>query len=290
MYQKRASHSFCDLHTHSQYSDGSLTPAELIAGAGEIGLSALALTDHNTTAGLPALFSAAEHSAVTPVAGCEFSTDSLYGELHVVGLFLPHNEWDAIETRLAATQAQKAENNRDLLRRLRAAGYEITEAETRQKTNGGEFNRAHVAAVLTEKGYTKSVKEAFKTLLREGAGFYRRIKRPDMFETVEYIRSVGGVSVLAHPFLNLTPEQLETFLPQAAKRGLDAMETRYSDFTADQTRLAETLAERFSLLQSGGSDFHGEAKPGIHIGVGRGELCVPNAFFEALAELAGKRR
>ena len=112
-------------------------------------------------------------------------------------------------------------------------------------------------------------------------------KRMDVFRTIRFIKSVNGLAVLAHPFLNLEQEELEKFLPLAKAAGLDAMETRYSKFDAAMTEAAEALAERFGLLQSGGSDFHGTRKPDIQLGTGRGDLCVPHAFYETLRTAAG---
>lgn len=275
----------CDLHCHSCFSDGSMTPTELVKLAEQQGLSALALTDHNTTKGLGELMRAGDSSSVITVAGSELSTDYEGKELHIVALFLPEQSWAELEDFVALMHLAKHTSNLKLIEALNQAGYAITYEEVAAITDADEFNRAHVARVLTEKGYTASVSEAFETLLAEGNGFYVPPKRLSALSAIKFIKNNGGVAVLAHPFLNLTYDELTVFLPKAKACGLDAMETRYSTFDAETTRLAEELAQRFSLLPSGGSDFHGKAKPDIALGTGRGNLSVPFAYYEALADL-----
>ena len=276
----------CDLHTHSNCSDGSLTPTELVAAAKANGISALALTDHNTVKGLAELMSAGKAYGVTVVPGCEFSTDHDGTELHIVGLFLPEESWPAVEDYVALLQQRKHESNLLLIEKLREHGCDITYAEAAALTDADEFNRAHVARVLLAKGYVQSVGQAFDTLLKPGNGCYFPAKRLDVFETIRFIGAIGGVSVLAHPFLSMDRPEVEAFLPQAKAAGLAAMETRYTLFDETETKEAAKLAERFGLLQSGGSDFHGAAKPDIAIGTGRGDLRIPFAFYETLFERA----
>ena len=274
----------CDLHTHSTSSDGSLSPSELVAAAEEMRLGALALTDHNTTKGLAEFTAAAEGSGVTAVPGCEFSTDFGDRELHIVGLFLPRESWPAVEGYTDALRRSKHASNLLMIEKLRERGCDITYDEVAAITDAAEFNRAHVARVLQAKGCVDSLDQAFDTLLKAGNGCYFPAKRPDALKTVRFIRDRGGVAVLAHPFLNLDADGLEAFLPQAMEAGLTAMETRYSLFNEAKTHEAQALAKRFGLLPSGGSDFHGVAKPAIALGVGKGGLQVPYAYYEALRD------
>jgi len=279
----------CDLHTHSHFSDGSLSPAELVIKAKELGLSALALTDHNTVAGLDEFVRAGEEYGLPVAPGCEFSTDYEVGgvrkELHVVGLFLPRESWPEVDEYVDIMRQNKLASNRRLIDALRAAGYDVSFEEAAALTDAETFNRAHVARVLLAKGYVPSVKAAFDTLLKEGNGFYISAGRLKVLETVRFIKSCGGAAVLAHPFLNLSYAELEMFLPLAREAGLDAMETLYSEFDSEMTLQAKALAFRFGLLESGGSDFHGEAKPHIALGTGRGNLAVPIEFYEKLRQL-----
>ena len=280
----------CDLHTHSCFSDGTASPTEIVRLAEAAGLSAVALTDHNTSKGLKAFMQAGESSDVITVPGCEFTTG--YGEkdteLHIVGLFLGEEAWPEIDDFVELMHVAKKNSNRKLIANLKAAGYEITYGEVEAITQADEFNRAHVARILCKKGYVKSVKEAFDTVLKEGCGYYVPPKRINALTTVRFIKAYGGVAILAHPFLNMSYEELLGFLPEAKKAGLDAIETHYSTFDAEQTKKAKELADKFELLESGGSDYHGEAKPDISLATGRGTLCVPFEFYEKLKEESGK--
>ena len=272
----------CDLHCHSCFSDGSLTPTQLVRLAEQQGLSALALTDHNTAKGLPELMQAGKKSEVITVAGCELSTDYNGTELHIVALFMPEQSWQEIEDFVYLMHLAKHDSNLKLIASLNEAGYAITYEEAAALTDADEFNRAHVARVLCEKGYVSSVSEAFEKLLGEERGYYVSPKRISSLAAIRFIKANGGVAVLAHPFFSMNEEGLLTFLPQAKEAGLDAMETHYSTFDATTTQRAEQLAEQFGLKQSGGSDFHGKAKPDIALGSGRGDLVVPFAFYENL--------
>ena len=273
----------CDLHCHSTCSDGTLTPAELVALAEKKGLAALALTDHNTARGLEEFMAAGEKSPVRTVPGCEFTTDDRGRELHIVGLFFRRDHWPEIEDYVELMHIAKRNANRKMLDQLRQDGYQATFEEVAALAGSEDFNRAHVARVLMAKGYVESVKAAFDGILKEGAGYYVPARRLSAVATIKFIKSYGGVAVLAHPFLNLNEVELLEFLPRAKEAGLDAMETRYTEFDRETTRKAEALAARFGLKQSGGSDFHGSAKPDIDLGSGWGDLEVPYAFYEDLA-------
>ena len=272
----------CDLHSHSTFSDGTCTPSELISLAEEQGLSALALTDHNTSKGLSEFFKAAENSSVEAVPGCEFSTDWEGHELHIVGLLFDESRWAEIEDYVELLNMAKKHSNIKLIENLNNAGYKITYDEVAKSTDANEFNRAHVARTLVAKGYAESVDSAFKNILKESLGFYVPPRRLGALTTIKFIKDNGGVAILAHAFLNLSYEELERFLPEAKKAGLDAMETLYSKFSDEETRLAKELAKRFNLKESGGSDFHGTNKLDIHIGIGRGNLEIPYEYLEKL--------
>lgn len=273
----------CDLHTHSTYSDGTYSPAHLVAEAERVGLSAVALTDHNTVAGLPDFLAAAENSPVEAVPGVEFSTDYLDLELHIVALFVRPEQYGAITKLTDEMNLRKQQSNLELIENLNRAGYRLDYHKIKSAMPKGEPNRALIAAELTRLGYTTSNKEAFKTLLGTKCGYYRPPKRIDVFELISFARSIGTVPVLAHPFLSLKDTgALIEFLGPAADAGLQGMETRYPLFSPEQTEAAESLAARFGLAQSGGSDFHGEIKPDISLGTGKGTLQVPLSFLRGL--------
>lgn len=276
----------CDLHTHSTASDGSLTPTELIRAAEAIGLDAIALCDHNTVSGLREFLQAAENSSVTAIPGCEFSSDYMGIDLHIIGLFIPETQYDRITAVLTQTQVEKERSNLDLVANLAKDGYVIDYPALRAQAGDGFINRANIASALVEKGYVPSVKDAFSQLLSPKGKHYNPPKRMDTFEVIDFIKSIGAVAILAHPFLNLKEEaQLRAFLDEAVKHGLDAMETIYTAYSPETTVLAKQIAAEYSLLESGGSDFHGAAKPATALGTGKGNLKVPTEILHKLQAL-----
>lgn len=277
--------TYCDLHTHSVFSDGTLTPRQLLQAACDADLTAVALTDHNTVAGLPDFLAAAPDFSIQAIPGIEFSVDYRGTELHLLALFVKPEHFHAITQLMEDFQARKEHSNRELVERLCQAGFDLDYSVIRAAANG-YVNRAHIAAAMTEKGYVSSIKEAFKLYLSPKHGYYVPPARPDVFEIIRLVKSMGAVAVLAHPFLNLDEQALRIFLPAAAQAGLDAIETLYPLFDREQTQTAEALAAEFHLLSSGGSDFHGDNKPHIQIGVGQGDLRVPSDLVNFLQNKA----
>ena len=270
---------YCDLHTHSSFSDGTCTPAELIRLAEEAGLGAVALCDHNTVAGLPEFLKAAEGSPVEAVPGIEFSAEYEGKELHILGLFIRPEHYNAVNDLLDEALQQKEQSNLELIRRLGEAGISLDYDRIKAEASG-TVNRAVIAAAMVQCGYCESVKAAFRDWLAPERGYFVPPKRLNAFAVICFIKSIGAVAVLAHPFLNLEEAQLRRFL--TAAEGLDGMEVYYSLFDEDQTALAERIAEEFGLLKSGGSDFHGENKPDIRLGVGKGKLRVSIRCLEEM--------
>ena len=274
--------NFCDLHTHSVFSDGTCTPAELIDEAVSLGLSAIALTDHNTVDGLPDFLAAAESWDILAIPGVEFSTDYEGKELHLLGLFIDPVHFPTVRAVCGDYLHRKKQSNLNLIAALNGAGYEVNYGKLLAQSPNGNINRAHIAAALAEKGYVGSIKEAFQTLLAKGGRFYREPAKPTFWEMLELIKSIGAVPVLAHPFLNLDEERLRVFLPMAKERGLVGMEVAYSTYDDTTAACAARLADEFSLLPSGGSDYHGNKKPDIKMGVGKGNLEVPAEWVKNL--------
>ena len=268
-----------DLHSHSNYSDGTFTPAELVSLAEELGLSALALTDHNTSKGLKEFMEAGKNSSVITIPGCEFSTEWEGKEVHVVGLFFKEQYWDEIDDFMELNLIAKQNSNQLLIKNLNNAGYDITAEEAAALTSGQDYNRAHIARVLMAKGYVKSVQQAFEELLNEEKGYYKPAKKISSIAAIHFIKTFGATAIIAHPLLNLSPEELRQFLPEAKKAGLDAIETLYTEYDEEMTNTAKMLAKEFDLKQSGGSDFHGQTKPTIQLGSGWGNLEIPYSFY-----------
>lgn len=273
----------CDLHVHSTYSDGTLSPAELIRLAEELKIGAVALCDHNTVEGLPEFLAAAQGSSVTAVPGIEFSTDYGRTELHILALFVQPQHDTAVTEQVEQLLQRKEQSNLDLIAGLKTAGIDLDYEKIKAGHPGGSVNRAVIAAEMVRLGYCTSVKEAIKNWLSEKRGFFHPPRRLDAFRTIRFIKSIGAVAVLAHPLLNLDERELREFLPRAVEAGLDAMEVYYPLFSEEETTLAGRLAAEFGLLPSGGSDFHGANKPDIRLGTGRGDLQIPRSVLESLA-------
>ena len=271
----------CDLHTHSVFSDGTYTPTEIVAEAKRLGL-VIALTDHNTAAGLPEFMDAAREQGVAAVPGVEFSTEYLGKELHLLGLFVLPEHYAAIERMVKEQHVLKEISNMEMVERLNQAGYSIDYAKVKGRNPSGNANRAHVAAELLEQGYVTSIREAFDTILSDNGGFYVPPSRLQLTDVIKNLRKIGVLSVLAHPLQELTEAELRKLLPHAKEAGLAGMETMHSSYSPEVIDLAGRIAKEFDLLPSGGSDFHGSVKPGICLGTGKGWLCIPAKIYEDL--------
>lgn len=270
----------CDLHTHSVFSDGTFTPTEIIDTAINTGLSAVALCDHNTVDGLPEFLSAAANKNIEAVAGAEFSVDFEGTELHLLGLFIPEKYFPQVCDLMNDVNKRKEQSNIALVESLNQAGYLIDYQTIKSGSPNGKINRAHIAAELTKKGYTDSITQAFESLLSPSAGHYTEPQRLTVWETIDFIKSINAAPVLAHPFLNLSENKLTEFLPTAKARGLIGMECCYSLYDTETTSKSLMLANSYGLKCSGGSDFHGQNKPDIKLGSGKGNLRIPYQWSE----------
>lgn len=278
-------YKLCDLHTHSIFSDGTFTPSEIIDSAINIGLSAVALCDHNTVDGLPEFLNASKGKEIEAIPGAEFSVDYNGTELHLLGLYISPNHFSEVSDLMQEGNERKETSNIALVASLGRAGYDISYEKIKAKSPNGKINRAHIAAELTEKGYTTSIKEAFDTLLSTKAGHYVEPKRITVWEMLNFLKSIGAIPVLAHPFLNLPEEKLMHFLPVAKEAGLLGMECYYSLYDDRTTQKSISFADKFSLNYSGGSDFHGANKPDIALGFGKGNLHIPYIWVQELKNL-----
>lgn len=197
----------------------------------------------------------------------------------MLGLFVTKEHFAALGDYLEDFSMKKIINYKKLYERLVDAGYDISYKNIAKLSDNGVFNRVHFAKELMDKGYVSSIKEAFSGVLSEDKGYYKPIQRLNGLKVIEFLSSIGVKPVLAHPFLNLEYDELVEFLPQAKKVGLVGVETDYSLFSEEETKNAHILAERFNLLKSGGSDFHGSNKPHIDLARGKGELMVPYEYY-----------
>ena len=250
---------YCDLHNHSNNSDGSVSPSELIDYAIEKGLCAVALTDHNTIDGICELQKYAKDKNIEAVSGCEITTEFLNKETHLLALFIKEEKAFEMEEFLKERLRLKALSNIDLEKNLKNAGFKIDLSEMIEKY-GKNINRAHFAKELINEGYVKTTKEAFNTILKPDGDYYKPLKRPEIVDTIRLVRKWEAVPVLAHPLLSLEKGELEKLLPEAKKAGLVGLEVYYPEFSKEQTEYLISLCEKYDLVKSGGSDYHGEMK------------------------------
>jgi predicted metal-dependent phosphoesterase TrpH len=294
------SDAFCDLHAHSTASDGSDAPEALPSLAKEAGLAAFALTDHDTTAGLAACAEAAEEQHIAFVPGIELSADpaSLLpatqqtsieptAALHILGYFVRRDDptLNALETRLRQARARR---NPEMVQRLRELGVDMTHQEVLDLAAGEGSQapgRPHIGRILVNKGYVKSIHEAFSRYIGEGGAAYVRKARLTAREAIEAIHTAGGLASLAHPVqLKLEPESLEHVLSRLRETGLDAIETRHSDHGPAEIEQYRRLSERFRLAETGGSDYHGRRKD-----IPLGSEHVPLGVYQHLHQLWQRR-
>ncbi|MBR2986766.1 MAG: PHP domain-containing protein [Clostridia bacterium] len=276
---------YIDLHTHSKASDGSLTPRELVYHAKEAGLSAIALSDHDTTEGLPEAEKAASEVGIELIPAIEFSVIS-DTETHILGLFIEKSNQrlrDAIER----SQIQRRDRAKITAQKLAALGFDCPCEEALDPKDGTVIGRAHFAKLMVKKGYVSSVKEAFDKYLASGKPAYVGGHVLTDREAIDIIHEAGGVAVLCHPHLiRLSDSDLYVYMQKLVCYGLDAVEGYYTEFTPEMQKTFRHFAKRLGLLLSGGSDFHGANKPTIRIGKGYGNLEIPYSILTALKERA----
>ncbi len=271
-------YSTCDLHTHSIFSDGTWTPEQIVAESETLGLAAVALCDHNTIDGLDRFSAAACGKELLAVPGVEFSTEYKGSELHILGLNINPQYYSQVKSRLADFLIRKEKQNLELVNALAKLGYCVDYYKLKASSVSGNINRSHIAAELVRQGCFKTRQQAFNSLLNPQCGYYHPAKQPSALETIGFIRDISAVPVLAHPLRSIEEPLLFDFLSQAVPAGLTAMEIVYSDCDEKLLKRSEEICGMFSLLPSGGTDFHGDKKPDIRLGSGRGNLSVPYEY------------
>ena len=275
-----------DLHLHTRYSDGSLTPAEVVDLAHQAGVTALAITDHDIVDGIPHALDTATPLGIEVIPGVELSSRFNQQELHVLGYFFDWRD-PIFRDHLARQRLSRCARNPQTIERLRALGLELSEEEVKAKAGSDSIGRPHVAQVLVDKGYVQDTREAFDRYLKEGAPAYVPRTLSDTRDVIAWIRNAGGVPVLAHPtWTRCQGEPLYRLCACLKEAGLLGLEVFYSSHTRQQTSRYLELAKRLDLLVTGGSDFHGATNPGIQVGRGKGNLKVPDTLLEPLRRAA----
>jgi predicted metal-dependent phosphoesterase TrpH len=298
---------FCDLHMHSTASDGTDAPSALPALAAAHGLSAIALTDHDTTAGLPACAAACEAAGIAFVPGIEVSADPAparathrlgtplhddhaeplrFGTLHILGLFIRHDDAGLLDIHHRMVEARLSRNPA-IVHKLREMGVDIEYEEVEQlaQSQGTTvIGRPHIAQVLMKKGYVKSIQDAFRKYIGAGAQAYVRRDPLDPHHAIDAIHTAGGLAILAHPIQLRCAhaDDLEHAVTRLKAMGLDGIETQHCDHHPHDVEQYAALADKLELLTTGGSDYHGTRK-----GVDLNSERVPLDRYEQLRDAAG---
>jgi predicted metal-dependent phosphoesterase TrpH len=243
-----------DLHIHSTTSDGQLNPADIVLKAAELGLTIIAITDHDTVDGIaPALIAAQAFPELHIIPGVEISTDVPNGEVHLLGYFLNHTDPE-LEATLSRFRGSRVDRAQKMLTKLEAFGLHVEWQRVQEIAGSGSIGRPHIAQAMLEKGYIASLKEAFVKYIGRGSPAYVEREKMTPIEAVELVLRANGLPVLAHP---LTTDVREMTVVELRAAGLVGIEAYYNGYTVDEINGLLNLAIRYDLITTGGSDYHG---------------------------------
>ncbi len=269
-----------DLHVHTTASDGALKPGEAVRLAKETGLAGIAITDHDTIAGLQEGISAAREAGIRVIPGVEFSVES-EKEMHILGYCIGHS--GAIQKVFGNLNAARGERNPRIVEMLRRMGMEITMEEVEAEAAGSVIGRPHIARVLLKKGYVQDVAEAFDKYLAIGKPAYVYKRKITAHRAIELISQEGGYAVLAHPkYLELKDYELEQLLQALKGEGLWGIEAFYPEHSPGERDLYLRLAKKYGLHATCGTDYHDSARNTIPLGYGWNDCKELEETIEAL--------
>ncbi len=276
---------YVDLHVHSNASDGTLTPSEVVHLALQKNLAAIALSDHDTVKGVPEAISAAEGTTLEVVPATELSCYYRNVEIHVLGLFVDYRDAD-FQSKLEELEQERMQRNLDMIALFQRDNISITLEELQAGNPKSVITRAHFARVLVEKGYCKDKNAAFDRYVGVGCPYY--LPKPQITPelSLPLITKAGGIPILAHPMLyKLGYRQVEELVQYLIPLGLKGIEAYHSSNNISQSDKLRSLALKYHLVVSGGSDFHGANKPDTELGTGRGGLRITESILDAIKQL-----
>jgi predicted metal-dependent phosphoesterase TrpH len=282
-----------DLHTHTDESDGTLAAVQLVDAAVAMGLEALGITDHDTLAGYNDAAPRAREAGLDLVCGIELSTRrraraaGIRGRsIHLLGYFLREAPAEGFREWLEGIRLARRDRNERLAARLRSLGMDIAIEEV-ERLGRSQAGRPHFARLMVEKGYVANIQEAFDLYLDEEARAYVERDEPELETGIRMIAGAGGLASLAHPVRSSrrNPPAFEKDVGEMREMGLAAIEAYHSDHRPADTEFFLALARRHGLAVTGGSDFHGDNKPGLALGTGYGNVAVPREVLDKLRRL-----
>lgn len=277
-----------DLHLHSTISDGSESPADIVELAVAAGLSAIALTDHDILDGIPEARAAAEMRDLVFIPGTELSVDWGGAAMHMLMYFLEPGP-GPLQDRLVAVREGRSIRNVAIITALQSHGIDITLEEVAAVAGEGSTGRPHIARVLIEKEVVGSMPEAFDTWLATGRPGYVSRVRLDAFEAIDLARQSGAVPVIAHPHtLGLGADEYAGAFIDLTTAGLGGIEAYYTEYSQDLREHLAGICDDLGIAATGGSDFHGTYKPDIQVGIGLGDLLVPDDSIQQLVAQTGR--
>ena len=271
-----------DLHLHSSKSDGSDKPAEIVAHAVAAGLEAIALTDHDNLDGIDEAAAAAAAAGIGFVPGTELSVNWRTGPMHMLVYFLEPGT-GPLQDALVGLQGGRQRRNREMAEKLSGLGLVVDYDEVVDEAGGSGVGRPHFAAVLMRKGYVASIKEAFDRYLANGALAYVARRRFEAAEAIDLARASDAVPVIAHPHtVGVSADDYRTAFEELVDAGLGGIEAYYPEYEPEQRRHLARICRDLGVVATGGSDYHGDYKPGLAVGTGWGDLVLPDEAVEML--------
>ncbi len=278
-----------DLHVHTTCSDGTLSPTEVVALAAGLGLSAVAITDHDTVDGLEEALAAGPRYGIEVVPGVEINLEHGQVTLDLLGYFLGGPPDTALRACLAELRAYRDERNARILERLAELGLPVRPAELAEIAGGGAVGRPHIGEAMRRRGYVTSISDAFARYLRRGAPAFVDRRRLTLAESVRLLQRTGGLAAIAHPGIIRTDEAgLAAIVSEAAALGVAGLECWHPEHSAETVARCVGLALGNGLVATGGSDFHGTIKPDAHLGRAAGGAPIADDVLEALKERAAQ--
>lgn len=273
-----------DLHVHSTFSDGTYTPEQLVDAAFEAGLSAIAITDHDTIDGVPVAIRAAKKRDLEIIAGVELSCEYKQKEVHMLGFCLDYTN-PILNEHLRNFQQSRNMRNQKMVMLLAAEGFDITYDKLLADNPDCVITRANIARYLVEHGCVKDMSTVFSKYLGDDCRCFVPRKKTSPTQAIQLIHQAGGVAFLAHPLLyRMSTVTLRSLVSELATAGLDGIEAIYATYQPGDERNMKNLAKEYHLLICGGSDFHGANKPYIRIGTGMGHLYVPYEVLDNIKD------